>query len=84
LRRLLVVEDGRVSREQQGSTAPGLTVQLVTEQGRVKAVFLLDEAAYASNLNQMYLLGRFDPSRFEEVIHRPLGVRAFRVLPVAP
>ena len=84
LRRVVLLADGQVSQEHLLNQGPGLTVQLLTDRGQVKAVYLLDETAYASNLNQMYLLGRYDARFFEPIYNRLLGLSAYRVLPVAP
>jgi len=81
LRRAIVVEGGRVARERDYAGAAGLTVEIVMGKEAVRAVYLLDEAAFQSNLNQMYFLGRFDPARFEEAFNDFPYARAFRVLP---
>jgi undecaprenyl-diphosphooligosaccharide---protein glycotransferase len=80
LRRAVVVEGGRVLREREFSSTANLTVEIVLQGAAVKAVYLLDEPAFASNLNQMFMLGRFDPARFEEVFSDFPYARVFRVL----
>ena len=46
---------------------------------RVAGIYLLDEPAFASNLNQMFVLGRFDGALFEEAYNEFPYARAFRV-----
>ena len=70
-----------MARERDYAGPAGLTVEIVMEKGAVGAVYLLDEAAFESNLNQMYFLGRFDPAQFEEAFNDFPYARAFRVLP---
>jgi undecaprenyl-diphosphooligosaccharide---protein glycotransferase len=80
LRRAVLVESGRVLRQREYAEAAQLTVEIVIAAGAVKAVYLLDEPAFESNLNQMFVLGRFDPARFEEAFNDFPYARAFRVL----
>ena len=79
LRRAVIVEGGRMVRLRDYSDVGRLTVEMVFESGAVKAAYLLDEAAFESNLNQMFVLGRFDPSRFEEAYNGFPYSRTFRV-----
>ena len=80
LRRAVIVEKGRVVRERQYANTSGPTVQVVFEAGNLEAVYLLDEPAYQSNLNQMFVLGRFDADYFEEIFNDFPYARAFRVI----
>ena len=79
----MIVQGGRVLREREYTEAAQLTVEIVLDSGVVQAVYLLDEPAFESNLNQMFVLGRFDPTRFEEVFNDFPYARAFRVLAAA-
>jgi hypothetical protein len=81
LRRAVLVEGGRVVREREYTDAGQVTVEIVFDAGAIKAVYLLDEPAFESNLNQMFVLGRFDAARFEEAFNGFPYARAFRVLP---
>jgi len=81
LRRAVIVDGGRVVRQRDYAEATELTLEIVMEAGTVRAVYLLGAAAFESNLNQMYFLGRFDPTRFEEAFNNFPYARAFRVLP---
>ena len=82
LRRAVIVEDGRVARQRDYPDDGGrarLTMELIWTSGKVAGVYLLDEPAFESNLNQMYVLGRFDGELFEEVYNDFPYARAFRV-----
>ena len=81
LRRALTVEGGRVLREREFTGDADLVVEIVLQNSAAKAVYLLDEPAFASNLNQMFMLGRFDATRFEEVFNDFPYARVFRVKP---
>lgn len=82
LRRSLVIEDGRVARERDfGGSDSRRTLQVVLHQGRIGAVYVLEESAFRSNLNQMYLLGRYDAALFEPSADAFPFLRAYRVLP---
>jgi len=80
LRRTVVVEDGRVLREREFMGPADVTMEMVVRGSVLEAVYLLDEQAFASNLNQMFMLGRFDPTRFEETFKDFPNARVFRVL----
>jgi dolichyl-diphosphooligosaccharide--protein glycosyltransferase len=80
LRRAVIVDGGRVLRQQEYANAAQLTVESVIASGTVQAIYLLDEPAFESNLNQMFVLGRFDRARFEEAFNDFPYARAFRVL----
>ena len=81
LRRVVVVGKEEGVRQQlfAGNEDARLTAEVVLDGSGIRAVYLLDEEAYASNLNQMYLLGRFDNTRFEEVFNDFPTARVFRV-----
>ncbi|MFT7623457.1 MAG: undecaprenyl-diphosphooligosaccharide--protein glycosyltransferase [Myxococcota bacterium] len=55
------------------------TVQIHRSAKKVHEAWLLNEGAYRSNLNQMFLLGKADPALFEEVYNKPRQVRLFRL-----
>jgi undecaprenyl-diphosphooligosaccharide--protein glycosyltransferase len=80
LRRAVIVQSGRVLRQWEYAGAAQLTVEIVFDAGAMIAVYLLDEPAFESNLNQMFVLGRFDAARFEEAFNDFPYARAFRVL----
>ena len=84
LRRSVLIERGQVLREREYGTAEGATLQIVAEAGAVRGVYLLDEAAFGSNLNRMFVLGRYDATRFQEVFNDFPNARAYRVLPGPP
>ncbi len=70
VKRTVQVLGGKVVHEQEYPNAQGITVQFHLQQPRqISEVYLLEEEVFASNFNQMYLLGRYDTSRFEEVLN---------------
>jgi dolichyl-diphosphooligosaccharide--protein glycosyltransferase len=82
LRRLVMIEDGRSARQRDygGSRDNAqLTMEIILSAGKVAGIYLLDEAAFQSNLNQMFMIGRFDQDLFEEVYNEFPYARAFRV-----
>ncbi len=82
LRRAVIVEGGRAVHQRDYPDDGGraqLTMEVIRASGKVAAVYLLDGPAFESNLNQMYVLGRFDGELFEEVYNDFPYARAFRV-----
>ena len=58
-----MVEGGRSVRQRDyadKSDNAQLTMEIILTAGRVAGIYLLDEPAFQSNLNQMFVLGRFD------------------------
>jgi dolichyl-diphosphooligosaccharide--protein glycosyltransferase len=80
LRRVVMIEGGRsVRRRDYNADNAQLTMEMILSAGKVIGVYLLDEPAFQSNLNQMFMLGRFDGELFEEVYNDFPYARAFRV-----
>ncbi len=83
LRRIVEIgTDGGV-RVSEHAAGAGFSLELVPrEVSGTYTAYLVSEATYQSNFNQLFLLGRWDPTQIEE-IHRDLPVlRAFRILPM--
>ena len=81
LRRVVIVQDGRVLRQRDFGDAGHFTAEIILNANAVPAVFLLDEPAFESNLNQMFVLGRFDATRFADAFDDFPYARAFRLIP---
>jgi dolichyl-diphosphooligosaccharide--protein glycosyltransferase len=82
LRRVVMVEGGRSVRQRDyadNSDRGQLTMEIVLTGGQVAGIYLLDEPAFQSNLNQMFVLGRFDSGLFEEAYNEFPYTRVFRV-----
>ena len=82
LRRVVMVEGGRNVRQRDytDNSANGeLTMEIILISGKVAGIYLLDEPAFQSNLNQMFMLGRFDSELFEEIYKEFPYARVFRV-----
>jgi undecaprenyl-diphosphooligosaccharide--protein glycosyltransferase len=84
LRRCIVIRDGVVQREIEypNQSNSNTVLQLIDRGSRdgMKGLFL-DEVVYRSNFNQMYVLGKYDPTRFEEVYDDFPETRTFRLKP---
>src|SRR5258706_2435161 len=80
LRRAVLIEAGKKVRRQEYADSAELTMEIIFASGEVKGVYLLDKPAFQSNLNQMFVLGRFDATLFEEAYNDFPYARAFRVL----
>jgi len=67
-------------RDYTDNSANGeLTMEIILISGKVAGIYLLDEPAFQSNLNQMFMLGRFDSELFEEAYNEFPYARVFRV-----
>jgi dolichyl-diphosphooligosaccharide--protein glycosyltransferase len=84
LSRFVDVRDGEVVSERAYDPAGDLTAQRLGDavEGSFPMAFA-DELVYRSNLNQLFLLGRYDASAYEEVFDAFPVARAYRVLPAA-
>ena len=83
--KLAPVSDGR-RRTQRAPCANwptleqrALTMEIILVAGKVAGIYLLDEPAFQSNMNQMFMLGRFDMELFEETYNEFPYARVFRV-----
>jgi undecaprenyl-diphosphooligosaccharide--protein glycosyltransferase len=82
LRRTLLVREGTVTSETDYARRAPLSLQL-TPGKKVDdyTAHVVSERVFQSNFNQLYMLGRFDPTLFEEIHRTPSVLRAFRILP---
>jgi dolichyl-diphosphooligosaccharide--protein glycosyltransferase len=82
LRRCIMIRDGVVQREIEYPNQSDVVLQLIDRGSRdgLEGLFL-DEMVYRSNFNQMYVLGKYDPIRFEEVYDDFPETRTFRLKP---
>jgi len=58
----------------------GLSLQLMMpNEQQFSGIYLMEEAVWTSNFNQMYLLGNYDKEVFEEVFHAFPIARLYRL-----
>jgi dolichyl-diphosphooligosaccharide--protein glycosyltransferase len=82
LRRTVMIEGGHIVRQRDYTDNPDnvqLTLEIILKEGILADTYLLDELAFQSNLNQMFALGRYDGTLFEEVYNNFPRARAFKV-----
>jgi dolichyl-diphosphooligosaccharide--protein glycosyltransferase len=82
LRRCIMIRDGVVQREIEYPNQSDVVLQLIDRGSRdgMEGLFL-NEVVYRSNFNQMYMLGKYDPTRFEEIYNDFPETRTFRLKP---
>ena len=84
LRRLVQSIQGRETKIQK-LKEQGLSLQLMMPNERqFSEIYLMEEAVWASNFNQMYLLGNYDKEVFEEVFHAFPIARLYRLKDLDP
>ena len=84
LRRLVQSIQGRETKIQE-LKSEGLSLQLMMPNERqFSEIYLMEEAVWASNFNQMYLLGNYDKEVFEEVFHAFPIARLYRLKDLEP
>jgi len=79
LKRLVLIQDGQVLREQEFEHSQGKTLQLFITGRQIVGVQLIDEAVFRSNFNQMFLLGRYRRDLYEETYNAFPFSRLFKV-----
>ena len=73
------VRGGVVVEEREFARPAGVVLQLVeSSTGPPHTLHVLDPLVFTSNFNQMFVLGRHDPKRFELLVDRPPHLRAYR------
>jgi dolichyl-diphosphooligosaccharide--protein glycosyltransferase len=81
LARFVRIVDGRIAEERDYQDPLGMSMQLIeTEDDEAATLHILKSPVFRSNFNQMFLLGRFDPTVFQEVHNDFPTARAFRIL----
>ena len=81
----LSVEEQAVADRIQELKEQGLSLQLMMPNERqFSEIYLMEEAVWASNFNQMYLLGNYNKEVFEEVFHAFPIARLFRLKDLEP
>jgi dolichyl-diphosphooligosaccharide--protein glycosyltransferase len=86
LSEMIVIREGRVLRRTAYDNDTGIYLQVLMGESGAYGFYLLSEGAYTSCFNRMFMLGRYDAARFEEVLNRfpVLRVFAVRQKPDAP
>ena len=80
LRRIVELRQGVVVSEREHAPASPFTLELVAgDRDGAFIGYFVSERVFRSNFNQLYLLGRFDPTLFEEILSDFPTARAFRV-----
>ncbi len=81
LSKCVVIRNGFVEREIDYPHETDIVLQLIEpESDGLRQAYFLRGPTFRSNFNQMFLLGRFDPTVFEEVHNDFPTARAFRIL----
>jgi dolichyl-diphosphooligosaccharide--protein glycosyltransferase len=82
LKRCVMIREGVVQREIEYPNPGGRVLQLVERDGGNNRMgHFLPEVVYRSNFNQMFMLGRYDPTHFEEIYDDFPETRTFRLKP---
>lgn len=79
LKKLVLIVNGKVAQETDFGHDDGLYLQVLADDKGANAFYLLTDRVFRSNFNQLYFLGRYDPSRFEEVFVDFPTVRVYRL-----
>lgn len=81
LSKTFLVNKGYVAKETTYAPTHGPVLEIVIEDKKISHVLLLEETAFRTTFNQMYILGRYDQTLFEEVFNEFPLVRAYRLRP---
>ncbi len=80
LKEVIQVMSGEMVGRKDFGRQEGYYVQiLMANRQQFSDVYLVEADVFASNFNQMFLLGQYDTNRFEEVFNRFPYARLFRV-----
>lgn len=79
LDKTLALEKGRIVKALEKNHPGGYVLELLMNGNRIERAFLLNAKVFASNFNQMFLLGRYDPALYEPVFDAFPALRAYRV-----
>ncbi len=79
LNQSVIISNGEVLDTLDYPDSGGIYLQRIMQGNQFVAAYLLNEQVFKSNFNQMFLLGRYDATLFEEVYNQFPVARAFRV-----
>ncbi|WP_420267053.1 STT3 domain-containing protein [Candidatus Magnetominusculus dajiuhuensis] len=79
LRKAVYVDNGYTVKSVEYEHNNGLYLELFASGKSINAIMVVNGVFFDSNLNQMYLLGKYDKSLFEEVYSALPQARLFRV-----
>ncbi len=79
IKKAAFVINGYVVKEKQYNHKNGVSLDLLIKDKGVFEVYLMNDSIYYSNFNQLFLLGNFDPTLFEEVYNSSPSARLFRI-----
>jgi dolichyl-diphosphooligosaccharide--protein glycosyltransferase len=79
LKNTVIANNGVVTEEKSYGRNSGLHLEILMRDNILAYIFVLDDEVYNSNVNQIYMLGRWDSRLFEEVFNNYPSARFFRV-----
>lgn len=78
LKQAYFIDNGKISSS-YNYYSNGSYVEIMLKDKSIIGVMLLDEATFNSNFNQLYILGNFDKTLFEEAYNKYPSVRMFKI-----
>jgi dolichyl-diphosphooligosaccharide--protein glycosyltransferase len=79
LQNAVVAGNGVVIEEKSYGRSDGLHLEIILKDNVPAYIFILDDEVFSSNINQMYMLGRWDTRLFEETANYYPSARFFKV-----
>jgi len=79
VKRFLIAQNGKVVQNNEYPHQSDINIELVALNNNIIGVYVLSERVFSSNFNQMYILGNYDNSLFEEIYNNFPYARAFKV-----
>ncbi|KJU83743.1 oligosaccharyl transferase stt3 subunit [Candidatus Magnetobacterium bavaricum] len=79
IKKAIYIREGAIIQQVDYPRNDGMYLQLFVRDRNVFALYLLNEEVYASNFNQMYVLGKYDKDLYEEVYNNFPVLRLFKV-----
>ncbi|MBF0518752.1 MAG: hypothetical protein HQK92_03420 [Nitrospirae bacterium] len=79
LDKVFFIDKGETLRNIDYRSNSGIYLEVIMENSKISDVFSLDDIAFKSNLNQMFVLGRFNPDMFEKTLDASPNAVVYKV-----
>ncbi|MBF0338051.1 MAG: hypothetical protein HQL05_09490 [Nitrospirae bacterium] len=74
-------EHGKVTKQINYENQSDIFLELIVEKGRISEIYVMKDALFYSNLNQMFILGNYDSAIYEETLNDFPAMRVFKLRP---
>ncbi|MBV6342402.1 STT3 domain-containing protein [Candidatus Magnetobacterium casense] len=72
-------EHGKVTKQIDYKNQSDIFLELIVEKDRISEIYVMKDALFYSNFNQMFILGNYDSAIYEETLNAFPAMRVFKL-----